>query len=274
VLLSPVAFAPAAAHAQEPARPAPSAGPRFRDLPRDFLRDQKFLWTRPFRLQRSDLPGVALFTGFTAGLLSSDRAVAQELTDNPPGAGFRFSHRVEQFGGGITDFGIAGAFYLIGRASGNERARSTGILGVRAVANSLIVVLALKAATQRPRPTRRGGLVRNHNADGEFFTGGTAFPSGHAAQAWALAAVVAEQYRHHRWVPFTAYGLAGLVAVSRVTARKHFPSDIFVGSVLGYLIGRYVARTPTYNTGESTRCWQLVPYTPARGAALMLLHEF
>jgi len=35
-----------------------------------------------------------------------------------------------------------------------------------------------------------------------------------------------------RAVPATAYGLAGLVAVARVTQRKHFLADVLVGSAL------------------------------------------
>ena len=43
------------------------------------------------------------------------------------------------------------------------------------------------------------------------------------------------------------YGLASTVSVTRVTAGQHFPSDVFVGSILGYLIGDYVA----HKRGES-----------------------
>lgn len=259
--------------------PAPEASGdhpcTLKDLPRNILRDQKFLWLRPFRMKRADAPWATGLLGTTAGLMAIDRPVGQELSDAPPGAGFAFSRRVEQLGGGLTDFGIAGAFYLVGRWRGDERARATGLLGFQAVADSLIMVAILKTASQRPRPTLADGRVRNHNADGGFFVGGRSFPSGHAAEAWALATVVAHQYRHRRWVPPTAYGLAGLVAVSRVTARKHFPADIFVGSVLGYLIGRHVYHSASCEQTETSRLWHLLPYTPREGGiGLMLTWEF
>jgi membrane-associated phospholipid phosphatase len=38
------------------------------------------------------------------------------------------------------------------------------------------------------------------------------------------------------------YSLATAVSISRFTARKHFLSDVLVGSALGYGIGRYVYR--------------------------------
>ena len=36
------------------------------------------------------------------------------------------------------------------------------------------------------------------------------------------------------------YRLAPADATTRVTGGQHFPSDVFVGSTLGYLVGRYV----------------------------------
>jgi membrane-associated phospholipid phosphatase len=59
--------------------------------------------------------------------------------------------------------------------------------------------------------------------------------------AFAVAAVVADEYRDKRWVPWVAYGTAGLIGVSRVRLGRHFPSDVLVGGVLGSSIGRMVS---------------------------------
>jgi membrane-associated phospholipid phosphatase len=136
-----------------------------------------------------------------------------------------------------------GTVYLVGLASKSKHAQATGILGIQAVADSMIIVEALKAATQRPRPTLPGGSTPNHNADGQFFTGGNSFSSGHAIGSFALATVVAERNRKRPWLAAGAYGLAGLVSVSRITERRHFPSDVFVGAVIGHLVGRHVAHS-------------------------------
>jgi hypothetical protein len=94
----------------------------------------------------------------------------------------------------------------------------------------------LKVVTLRDRPLEcdRGG---------HFWKGGLSFPSGHAAQAWAIATVVASEYGNHKWIPVLAYSYATAVSASRVMARQHFPADAFVGSALGFFIGRYVVRT-------------------------------
>ncbi|MEK7214753.1 MAG: phosphatase PAP2 family protein, partial [Chloroflexota bacterium] len=196
-----------------------------------------------------------------------------------PGSGYAYSRRVGQLGSGFTDFGIAGTFYLLGRARSNERARATGLLGFQALADTLIVIHTLKTVMQRPRPTHADGRTRIHNADGQFFSGGRSFPSGHAGNAWALATVVAHQYRHRRWVPPTAYSLAGLVAVSRVGQRRHFPADVLVGSALGYLIGRHVSRTYARPPEPAETARRAVPQMTLEvpvggGTAFLLRWEF
>lgn len=66
------------------------------------------------------------------------------------------------------------------------------------------------------------------------------FPSGHASNAFALAAVAE---RHYGWkAGLPAYTLAGLVAVSRLQRNKHYLSDVMAGATLGYLVGRTVVR--------------------------------
>ena len=130
--------------------------------------------------------------------------------------------------------GFAGVLYLTGRATHNDRLRETGLLAGEALIDSTIVVRALKVTSQRQRPG-------TDDSSGEFFDGGSSFPSGHAIDAWSLATVVAQEYGHHRpLVQIGAYGLATAVSLSRYTGRNHFLSDVLVGSALGYGIGRYV----------------------------------
>jgi hypothetical protein len=79
------------------------------------------------------------------------------------------------------------------------------------------------------------------NSSGEFFDGGSSFPSGHAISAWSVATVIAEEYGpRHPAVRYGAYALATAVGISRYTGRKHFLSDVLAGSAMGYGIGRYV----------------------------------
>lgn len=112
-----------------------------------------------------------------------------------------------------------------------------GRLSAEAFVDSVIVNYAIKGVTARERPDQNDG-------QGRFWKGGQSFPSGHAMNSFAVATAVARNKNCPRWLAITSYSVATFVSLSRWGARKHFPSDILVGGVLGGLIGDYVARRP------------------------------
>jgi membrane-associated phospholipid phosphatase len=184
-------------------------------------------------MERGDAKWLAPLGLSAATLFATDRRTAGELSADNQNR-LRISRDISQGGAVYTTGGIAATFYLVGRATKNARARETGLLGVEALIDGGIVSTALKAISQRPRPTV-------DDASGEFFDRGNSFPSGHAISAWSLATVVAYEYGQHRpFVRFGVYGLATAVSLSRYTGRNHFLSDVLVGSAIGYGIGRYV----------------------------------
>jgi membrane-associated phospholipid phosphatase len=139
------------------------------------------------------------------------------------------SHYVTLSNAGIGALaGGAGMMWVFSHVNHNAHWRETGFLAGEAALNSLAVTEALKYSMQRQRPYV-------DNAAGSFFqSGGTSFPSEHSAAAWSIAAVVAHEYPG----PLTkilAYGLAGLVDYSRVRGQQHFPSDVFIGALIGEL---------------------------------------
>jgi membrane-associated phospholipid phosphatase len=108
-------------------------------------------------------------------------------------------------------------------------------LSAEAFANTLPVYLGLQLITGRERPnegTGNGRFWRNNALN-------SSFPSGHALFAWSMASVIAHEYPRS-WVKWLAYGTATAVSVARFSGREHFPSDVVVGSVIGYLIGRHI----------------------------------
>lgn len=62
------------------------------------------------------------------------------------------------------------------------------------------------------------------------------FPSGHTSHSFTIAAVAHELYGNQ--VGAFAYGLATLVAVSRMNDNKHYLSDVIFGAALGTTVGR------------------------------------
>ncbi len=221
-------------HAQTPdpsPTPAKSGSTLESQFFRNVLRDQKAIWTAPFHLQRRDTRWLAPIGFGTAALIATDRRSGDEIAESR--SQLHIS-RIVSYGGSV--YGVAavtGAFYFAGRATHNDRARETGILGAEALLDSGILVTVIKEVTQRTRPS--GGRSRS-----DFFDGGSSFPSGHSIQAWSLATVIANEYHDHPAVQIAAYGIASAVSISRFTGQKHYLSDILVGSAMGYGIGRYV----------------------------------
>ena len=64
-----------------------------------------------------------------------------------------------------------------------------------------------------------------------------AMPSEHAAAAWSIASVIAHEYPGPMTSIFV-YGLASAMSMARVTGKQHFNSDVFIGSAIGWYVGR------------------------------------
>ena len=195
------------------------------------LQDQRSLWTSPWRVKPKDAAWLVPMAGITTGLIMTDRTSAHEMSrGNVSRAGTFSDAALAAYGGGVV------GFYLLGRAHGSPQAQETGLLATEAGINSLAIGEALRHAFQRERPTQDDGK-------GHFFrSGGTSFYSGHATIAWSFASVIAHEYPG--WLSKTlAYGAATTVSLSRVKAEKHFPADVFVGALSGYLIGGQIYKS-------------------------------
>lgn len=85
----------------------------------------------------------------------------------------------------------------------------------------------------------------------------SSFPSGHASAAAMAATLLADRSR----VPALWYGLATVVAASRVHVGIHHASDVAAGAGLGLLLGRVALET-----------WPLPP-APARNGAAAVANQ-
>src|SRR5437870_3715592 len=118
--------------------PQPSPTPTLeRKFLKNILRDQRAIWTSPLHLDKDDAKWLAPLGLSTAALIATDRRTADALDDNR--TRLNVSHAISYAGSGYGAGSIAGAFYLIGRATHSERARETGLLGAEALIDSGIV---------------------------------------------------------------------------------------------------------------------------------------
>jgi membrane-associated phospholipid phosphatase len=136
------------------------------------------------------------------------------------------------------------SFYGLNFLRHDSYGEQTALLAGEAIADSEIVTTVMKDVDRRLRPV---DIPPNGNfsdtwfkSKGTWWRGNGSFPSGHEIAAISVATVFSRRYgRNHKWVPWVAYSIAGLIGFSRLTLSSHFPSDVFIGAALGYSITRY-----------------------------------
>ena len=124
-----------------------------------------------------------------------------------------------------------GAAAMAALDGSNPRRSRTGYAAVEAGAAAFVAATGIKYAVGRGRPDSglSNGTFNAFSADAKY----QAFPSRHAAVAWAVATPFALEYKAD-WL----YGVAALTTLARVGSREHWVSDAVAGSLLGYAAGR------------------------------------
>lgn len=193
--------------------------------------DQKAIWTSPARLQPAEADWLVPLGLATGGMLATDTEYSKHLSNSP--SRLQNSNDFSNYGIGALA-GVGGAFYFWGQITHDEHRSETGLLAGEAALDSFGMVNGLKYAFGRERP-----LVNQYRRN--FWQGGDSFPSEHAAAAWSIASVIAHEYPGPL-TTFLAYGMASAISTSRVTAKQHFPSDVLIGSAIGWFVGQHVYR--------------------------------
>jgi PAP2 superfamily protein len=176
----------------------------------------------------------------------ADNRVNEELTDAS------WSHRVfapgAVLGQSYTLLGASVAVYAVGRVKGEDKISHIGMDMLRSLALAEGMTQTLKYTVRRERP------------DG---SGANSFPSGHAADTFAIATALE---RHFGWrYAAPAYAFASYVAASRLHDNVHYASDVVFGAAIGMIAGRTVTR----HGREFPIAIAAVP----GGAAVMYMHQ-
>ena len=232
---------PSAALAEEPAPPAPAgAEPApgvFHVVGAELARwgkDSAALVTAPLSWDGTDWARFGVTSAGTLGLMLADKSVYDWVEGHKTDRSDRIANAIEPFGSAYA-VGISAALLAGGLVFAAPETRDMGRDAIEAsVLTGVLVNVVLKPAFGRERPYVSGGETVFHP-----FSSNASFPSGHTAEAFTVASVVA--MRSDGWVvPTIAYTMASLVAVARVEQSAHFASDVFAGAVLGTAIGRFV----------------------------------
>jgi len=222
-----------------------------------FSKDQKGILTSPLRFRKKDLVWLAPVAAATSAAFMFDRSALDHVSTDPSRVnGFRTA---SDFTGIYIPVAAAGAALLGGTIRHDEHLRETGALAMTAMIDTQLLTTFIKYSTDRARPSATGATP----SSGAFWPNGhsfsaDSFPSGHTANAFAVAHVIADEYPGWK-VKLAVYSLAAATGFERVAGREHFPSDVLVGGALGYLVGGYV-----FNH-HSTRSKTHVAFAPMFG---------
>jgi len=157
----------------------------------------------------------------THRLLALDNRWTDSLRLRPAQRGLRAVAAVLAHSGDSW-FWAAGLLLIIWRGDPLQRTWALHLL--LSIAGLAAVVLVIKFAFRRRRPAGEWGSLYR-------LTDPHSFPSGHAARAFLIAALVAAW--GPAWLAPIVVVWAPLVAVARVAMGLHYLSDILGGAVLG-----------------------------------------
>jgi membrane-associated phospholipid phosphatase len=205
----------------------------------DIARDQRGILTSPTRIRKKDFVWLLPLVTAAGATYAFDHAALQHVSTDPA--------RMKNFATASNVTGIygpvaaAGAAWLTGKYRHDDHLRETGALAMLAMVDTEVFTTFMKFAADRVRPqaTGLGSEAGEFWPDGRHLPSATSFPSGHTADAFAVAHVIADEYPGWK-VKLAVYGLAAATGFERVEARRHFPCDVLIGGTVGYLIGGYV----------------------------------
>jgi membrane-associated phospholipid phosphatase len=242
LLLSVVLFANPLRAEDPPAPPAPSTLPaetpgvvsdrNLVEAGKLILFDTGDILTAPVRWDGNDWLKLGIGAGaVTATALVLDKPIREASQRSRTPSRDDFATAIQGFGMQYS-WAVIGAFAVAGWGFDDGASRR---VVVDALAASLIasgiVTTAVKYGVGRYRPSETAATWT-----AQPFSGHISFPSGHATQAFALAAVISGHY-HETWVRVTAFFVAGCVGLARIHLDKHYASDVVAGALIGTAVG-------------------------------------
>jgi hypothetical protein len=162
------------------------------------------------------------------------------------------SSGVYYFGNGNTTLFLSGFFYVKGLINRDDyRALNTSSELVEALLSVGVTTQTFKRMTGRQSPIAAletghdGGLwtpFPSFSAYGKHTPYYDAMPSGHMATFMATLVIISTNYPEYKWIKPVGYSLGGLLAFSMVSNKVHWASDYPVGILIGYMIGKNIAK--------------------------------
>ena len=175
---------------------------------------------------------------------------------------------------------LAGAIvYVAGRLTKKPVLADMAFHTTEAVLLSSVFLTVVRGAMGRTRPYVTPDDATNFDAFQGFKQFEyRSFPSIHASANFAVAAVVSNEMKRRwpgrmRWVPPMLYVAAALPTGSRLYLRRHWMSDLVLGSFVGIMAGRKVVQYHHTHPGNWVDKFFLGARVTPDGTAQLVLFE-
>jgi membrane-associated phospholipid phosphatase len=199
--------------------------------------DFKDIFTAPGRWRKGDWAAFAALAGTGALLYVFDQEIYDSVQARKTAGSEDASAIISKFGNSGYLAALMTVMYASGEVFDSRPLRRTALLCLESYLATEAFVWAGKILFGRARPIAHEGASNFHPFT--FKNAHHSFPSGDASGAFAVATVIAAE-TESPILDALAYGLAGLAAFWRVHDRKHWPSDVFIASALGFVVGKKV----------------------------------
>jgi hypothetical protein len=241
--------------------PPAAAAEDFFDL---LWQDSRSVITAPVHWNTRDWQEVGTATATVLGTaLVIDRPLRDFMRKQDQDS--RFWLEVEKFGREYALLTMAGLY--AGGLAGDDKAMSAAQDSlITSIIASGVISVGIKTTVGRARPLENKDVFYSK----PFSDPNSSFPSGHAAQAFSVAAVLAEYY-DEPWQQASFYGVATLASLARPYHDKHYASDLVASAFISIWTAKRVVHM---NRELRLREVMVLPTPLPGGGALHLVWRF
>ncbi len=213
------------------------------------FKDTKDIVTAPVRWKARQWVSFLCIAGAGTALSTQDKTIHDFFQRNRTTASDNIArYGLEPWGSGMYSMASMAALYLQGAITKNQRSKKASLMGVKTFFVTGLAANITKEIFGRHRPFQAEEEAAHSGKplNPYIFSGPlknihyNSFPSGHTTSAFAVATIIAEEYKEKPLIPVIAYTLAGLTGLSRINDNKHWASDVFIAAAFGYSMGKLI----------------------------------
>lgn len=202
-----------------------------------FGRDFGEVVCSPLHWDGRDLLVLTAVSGTGLLLFALDQEIQDWDRDRRSASSDKAASFFNLIGDGGVLVGFSAVLYAAGELGPSRRLRKTALLSLESLAAASLLTWSFKLMSGRARPSTGESSDSFHPLT--FKNSRWSLPSGHAAAAFSVATVIAEQTDGFL-IDALVYSLAMMAGFSRIHQDKHWASDVFFGSALGYFVAKKV----------------------------------